>query len=180
VKRRLLALGLTLGAIVFVVVALALVAAAPAVLDGLIGDGPLRWALEAARWLGLVVVMAVALALLYRLAPDRDDPQLRWASVGAVVATVIWVVASLGFSFYVDSFGSYNKTYGTLAGVVILLLWLWITMFVVLLGAEINAEAEQQTVRDTTVGPPRPLGQRNAVKADTVPGEETPGADVPD
>jgi membrane protein len=180
VKRRLLALGLTLGAIVFVVVALALVAAAPAVLDGLIGGGPLRWALEAARWLGLVVVMAVALALLYRLAPDRDDPQLRWVSVGAVVATVIWVVASLGFSFYVDSFGSYNKTYGTLAGVVILLLWLWITMFVVLLGAEINAEAEQQTVRDTTVGPPRPLGQRNAVKADTVPGEETPGADVPD
>ena len=177
VKRKLLALGLTLGAIVFVVVALALVAAAPAVLDDLIGAGPLRWLFEALRWLGLVVVMAVALALLYRLAPDRDDPRLSWVSVGATFATVVWIVASLGFSFYVSSFGSYNKTYGALAGVVILLLWLWITMFVVLLGAEINAEAEQQTVRDTTVGPARPLGQRNAVKADTLPGEQTPDSD---
>ncbi|MBM0127222.1 YihY/virulence factor BrkB family protein [Pimelobacter simplex] len=177
VKRKLLSLGLTLGAIAFVVVALALVAAAPPVLDDLIGSGPQRWLLEGLRWLGLVAVMTVMLALLYRLAPDRDDPRLSWVSVGASVATVIWVVASLGFSFYVNSFGSYNKTYGAMAGVVVLLLWLWITMFVVLLGAEVNAEAEQQTVADTTVGPSRPLGQRNAVKADTLPGERTPGPD---
>ncbi|TNM49528.1 YihY/virulence factor BrkB family protein [Nocardioides albidus] len=172
VKRKLLAIGLTLGAIVFVVVAVALVAAAPAVLDDVVGSGPARWGLEAARWVGLVAVMAVGLALLYRLAPDRDDPRLSWVSVGAVVATVIWLVASLGFSLYVDNFASYNKTYGALAGVVILLLWLWLTMYVVLLGAEINAEAEQQTVRDTTVGPPRPLGQRGAVKADSIPGQQ--------
>ena len=174
VKRKALALALTLGAIVFVVVALALVAAAPAVLDSLIGVGPLRWLLEGVRWLGLVVVMAVGLALLYRLAPDRDDPRFEWVSVGAATATVVWIAASLGFSLYVSSFGSYNKTYGAMAGVVVLLLWLWITMFVVLLGAEINAEAEQQTVEDTTVGPPRPLGQRRAVKADTLPGEQAP------
>ncbi|GAA3523399.1 YihY/virulence factor BrkB family protein [Nocardioides daeguensis] len=174
VKRKLLSLGLTLGAIVFVVVALTLVAAAPAVLDDLIGSGPQRWLLEGLRWLGLVAVMTVMLALLYRLAPDRDDPRLSWVSVGASVATVIWVVASLGFSLYVNSFGSYNETYGALAGVVILLLWLWLTMFVVLLGAEVNAEAEQQTVTDTTVGPPRPLGERHAVKADTLPGERVP------
>ncbi|WP_408895700.1 YihY/virulence factor BrkB family protein [Nocardioides sp. R1-1] len=186
VKRKLLALGLTLGAIAFVVVALGLVAAAPALLDEVVGAGPSRWALEAARWVGLVLAMAVALAVLYRLAPDRDDPQFRWVSVGAVVATVAWVVASVGFSLYVDNFGSYNKTYGALAGVVVLLLWLWITMFLVLLGAEINAEAEQQTVRDTTVGPPRPLGERGAVKADSVPGAPAPtggspgdGSDLP-
>lgn len=171
VKRRALALGLTLAAIVFVVVAVSLVAVAPAVLDNVIGDGPARWGLEAARWLGLLVAMAVALAVLYKVAPDRDAPRFRWVSIGSVVATVIWLLASLGFSLYVDNFGSYNKTYGALAGVVVLLLWLWLTMYVVLLGAEINAEAEQQTAEDTTVGPEEPLGQRGAVKADSLPGD---------
>ncbi len=171
VKRKALALGLTLGAIVFVVVAVGMVAVAPAVLDNLVGAGPLRWALEVARWLGLLVAMSVALGVLYKLAPDRDAPKFRWVSIGSVVATVLWLLASLGFSLYVDNFGSYNKTYGALAGVVVLLLWLWLTMYVVLLGAEVNAEAEQQTAEDTTVGPERPMGQRGAVKADSPPGD---------
>jgi membrane protein len=89
------------------------------------------------------------------------------------VATLIWIVASVGFSLYVDNFGSYSKTYGALAGVAVLMLWLWLTAFIVLLGAEINAEAEQQTVKDTTVGPERPLGDRDAVKADSLPNEVT-------
>lgn len=173
VKRRALALGLTLAAIVFVVLAVGLVAVAPAVLDQVVGDGPLRWGLEAARWIGLLLAMALALGVLYKLAPDRDAPKLRWVSTGSVVATALWLVASLGFSLYVDNFGSYNKTYGALAGVVVLLLWLWLTMYVVLLGAEINAEAEQQTAADTTVGPPEPRGQRGAVKADSLPGDPT-------
>ena len=171
VKRKALALGLTLGAIVFVVVTVGMVAVAPALLDNLVGAGPLRWALEVARWLGLLVAMSVALGVLYKLAPDRDAPKFRWVSIGSVVATVLWLLASLGFSLYVDNFGSYNKTYGALAGVVVLLLWLWITMYVVLLGAEVNAEAEQQTAEDTTVGPERPMGQRGAVKADSPPGD---------
>lgn len=174
VKRKALALALTLGAIVFVVVAVGMVAVAPAVFDNLVGAGPLRWALEAARWVGLLVAMSVALGVLYKLAPDRDAPKFRWVSIGSVVATVLWLVASLGFSLYVDNFGSYNKTYGALAGVVVLLLWLWLTMYVVLLGAEVNAEAEQQTAEDTTVGPEKPMGQRGAVKADSPPGD--PGA----
>jgi membrane protein len=91
--------------------------------------------------------------------------------VGAVLATIIWLIASLGFSLYVDNFGKYGKTYGALAGVIVLLLWLWISCYIVLLGAEMNAEAEQQTVKDTTEGTPRPLGDRNAVKADTLPGQ---------
>jgi membrane protein len=172
VKRKGLSLLLTLAAIVFVVVAISLVAVAPALLDNLVDAGPARWGLEAVRWLGIVVAMSFALAVLYRVAPDRDDPEFKWVSVGAVVATVVWLLASLGFSLYVDNFGSYNKTYGALAGVVVLLLWLWLTMYVVLLGAEINAEAEQQTVADTTVGPDEPLGQRGAVKADTLPDEQ--------
>lgn len=171
-KRKGLALGLTLGAIVFAAVAITLIAVAPVLLDALIPEGALRYLLEAARWVGLLIAVAIGLAVLYRFAPDRDAPEFAWVSVGAAVATVIWMLASLGFSLYVDNFGSYSKTYGALAGVAVLMLWLWITAFIVLLGAEINAEAEQQTVRDTTVGPPEPLGQRGAVKADSLPGEQ--------
>ncbi|WP_354438385.1 YihY/virulence factor BrkB family protein [Marmoricola sp. OAE513] len=170
VKKKLLSLGLTAGAIVFGSLTLALVAAAPAVLDNLVDSGPARWGLEAARWILLLVAMMGGLAVLYRVAPDRGSPKFSWVSVGAVSATLVWLVASLGFSLYVDNFGSYAKTYGAMAGVVVLLLWLWMTMLVVLLGAELNAEAEEQTVVDTTTGEPRPLGQRNAVKADSVPG----------
>jgi len=171
VKRKALALGLTLGAIVFVAVAIGLVGVAPALLDTFVPSGAAYWLLQVARWAFLILTVSFVLAVLYRYAPDRDDPQFRWVSVGAVVATVIWLVASLGFSLYVDNFGSYGKTYGALAGVVVLLLWLWVTNFVVLFGAEINAETEKQTARDTTVGEPRPLGERNAVKADSQPGD---------
>lgn len=172
VKRKLLALGLTLGAILFATIAIGLIAVAPAALDAFIPDGPLHWLLQCVRWVGLVLAVTVALAVLYRYAPDRDAPKLRWVSVGATVATVIWLVASVGFSVYVDNFGSYSKTYGALAGVAVLMLWLWITAYIVLLGAEINAESEQQTVKDTTTGPAEPIGQRGAVKADSYPDEQ--------
>jgi membrane protein len=173
VKRKALALLLTLGAILFAVVAVTLIAVAPVVLDALFPSGAIRVLLEVARWVGLLVAVAVGLGILYRFAPDRDNPKFSWVTIGAAVATVIWLVASLGFSLYVDNFGSYGETYGALAGVVVLLLWLWITVYIVLLGAEINAEAEQQTVSDTTVGPTKPLGERGAVKADNTPGAET-------
>ncbi|MBD0292382.1 MAG: YihY/virulence factor BrkB family protein [Jiangellaceae bacterium] len=169
IKTRLLALGMTIAAIIFVAVAVALVAAIPVLVDTL--NLP-RWVevlIGIGRWVGLVVAVMVALALLYRWAPDRDSPKMRWVSLGAIVATVLWVVASVGFSLYVDNFGSYGKTYGTLAGVVVLLLWLWISAYATLLGAEINAETEQQTIKDTTKGAPEPLGERGAVKADSVP-----------
>lgn len=173
VRRKGLSLLMTLGAIVFVVVAIALVAVLPAVLNALGLPPVLRVGVEVVRWLGLVVAMMAALGVLYRVAPDRDAPRLRWVSVGAVTATVLWVIASAGFSLYVDRFSSYGKTYGSLAGVVVLLLWLWISAYVVLLGAEMNAEAEQQTGRDTTRGDPQPMGERGAVKADSLPGDPT-------
>jgi membrane protein len=174
VKRRLLALGLTVGAIVFMVLAVALVAALPVLLDALDVPGWVKALVQAGRWLGLVVAVMVALAVLYRLGPERDAPKIRWLSVGAIVATALWVIGSVVFSLYVDNFGSYGKTYGTLAGVVVLLLWLWLSSLAALLGAEVNAEMEQQTIKDSTTGDPEPLGQRDAVKADSIPDPANP------
>lgn len=175
VRRKALALLLTLGAIVFSLVTIGLIAVAPVVLDANEVSVLARLGLEAARWLLLLGAVTVALAVVYRIAPDRDAPKLSWVSVGALVATVVWLVVSLAFSLYVDNFGSYGETYGSLAAVVVLLLWLWITVYVILLGAEINAESEEQTGRDTTKGPEQPLGQRDAVKADSTPATDDPG-----
>jgi membrane protein len=180
IKSRLLALSLTIGAIIFMVLAVALVAALPVILDALEVPAWLKALVQAGRWLGLVVAVLVALAILYRLGPDRDAPKFRWVTVGAVVATVLWVIGSVGFSLYVDNFGSYGKTYGTLAGVVVLLLWLWLSSYAALLGAEVNAEMEQQTIKDTTKGEPEPLGQRDAVKADSIPTDAEQTADERD
>ena len=146
------ALLLTLGAIAFVLIAVALLAVLPAVLDALpLGAVGTAFA-EVARWLLLLVVMAGSLAVLYRVAPDRDAPRFRWVSLGSVVVTALWAVVSVGFSVYVNNFGSYDKTYGTIAGVIVLMLWLYLTCYLVLLGAEINAETEHQTAQDTTEG----------------------------
>lgn len=170
VKKRAIALALTLGAIVFLLLVVGLVAVLPGVLQVLGTSTIVTLLIQVVRWVLIVVVISVALAVLYRVAPDRDAPKMRWVSVGAAIATVLWILASVGFSLYVSNFSSYAKTYGAVAGFVILLLWLFITSYAILLGAEINAEAEQQTVKDTTKGPAQPLGERNAVKADSVPG----------
>jgi len=170
-KKRAVALLLTLGGVVYFVLAITLVAVAPAAFDAFGLNAAGRVVAEVLRWIVLVAGVMIALAMLYRTAPDRDAPKLRWVSLGAVVATVVWVLASAGFSLYVDNFGRYAKTYGALAGVVVLMLWLYLTAFIVLLGAEINAESEQQTIRDTTRGEPRPVGQPDAVKA--TPGQRS-------
>jgi membrane protein len=169
IKKRLISLALTVGAVVFLIIVLALIGVLPPLLRNIFGTSAVRWVLQIAGILILIVIVSVALAILYRVAPDRDAPKLKWVSVGAVVATVIWLIASLGFSLYVSTLGNYAKTYGAFAGIVILLFWLWLTAYAILLGAEINAEAEQQTIADTTKGAPEPLGQRNAVKADSTP-----------
>ena len=120
-------------------------------------------------WPALAGVMVVTLALLYRFAPDRKQAQWRWISGGAAITTVLWLAASLGLFAYVHSLGSYEKTYGSLAGVVISMVWLWLSVFLVILGAVVNAETERQTIRDSTIGPERPMGERGAVVADSAP-----------
>jgi membrane protein len=167
-KLRGLSLLLTLGAIVVAVVAIALVAVFPGFIGGL-GLGRIgELAASIARWVVLAVLAMTAFAVVYRFAPDRANPRWRWVSGGAVVALVLWLLGSFGFSWYVDNFGNYNQTYGALAAVIILLLWLFLSAFVVLLGAEFDAETERQTARDTTTGPERPLGERDAEVADTL------------
>jgi membrane protein len=166
---RALALALTAGAIVFLIVAIGLIAVVPSAVSDAGAPHALRLAVDIAVWPVLAVMMVLALAVLYRVAPDRDDPKWRWVSWGAVLATLLWLVASAGFALYAANFGKYDQTYGSLAGVVVLLLWLYLTALVVVLGAEVNAALETQTVRDSTTGPEAPLGRRGAEAADSVP-----------
>ena len=107
-----------------------------------------------------MALVVAALAVTYRIAPDRDEPRFSWVTTGSLVATVLWIIGSVAFSLYVDNFGSYNKTYGAIAGMVVLMLWLYLTSYVVLLGAEIDAESERQTRADTTRGASAPMGER--------------------
>ena len=131
--------------------------------------GPLRPLAPALLWLSLAVALTLVVAVLYRFAPDRERARWRWISVGAVVAVVLWLVASVGLFAYVQSLGSYETTYGSLGGVAISMFWLWLSVLLVIAGAAVNAESERQTLRDSTVGPDRPAGERGAVVADAVP-----------
>jgi len=167
-RLRGLALLLTVGAVLFLVVAMVVLTVVPTLLEGSALGSAAETALSILRWPALAAAFAAGLAVMYRYAPSRDEAEWRWVTPGAVVATLLWLVASAGFSLYVSSFGSYNETYGSLGGVVIAMLWLFITAYVVILGAELDAEMERQTVRDTTEGRDEPLGQREAQAADTV------------
>jgi membrane protein len=167
-KRRLLALVLTLFAVVGVLVMLALVVALPSLLDSADISGIGRTALEVARWPLLAIFLLDGLAVIYRYGPQRRRPMWRWVTPGAVVAMIVGLVASIGFSIYVSLLGNYNKTYGALGAIIVVLLWLYLMAFAVLFGAALNAELEHQTTRDTTAGDERPMGQRGAHVADTV------------
>src|SRR5690606_16812407 len=116
----------------------------------------------------LALVSLLSLAMVYRYGPSRTRAQWRWVTWGAAVATLLWLIVSGLFSWYVSSFGSYNETYGSVAAIAVLMMWLWLSAFVMLIGGEINAEMEHQTRRDTTIGRPEPLGERGAYVADHV------------
>lgn len=162
------AIVLTLGAMVFVLAALALVAALPALLAQLSLPGWLRVVLGLLRWVILGSAFMLMLSVLYRFGPSRERPKWRWVSWGAGIATVLWLIGSGLFSLYASNFGDYNATYGALAAIVILLTWFYLTALVILIGAELNAEMEHQTARDSTVGQARPMGRRGARMADSL------------
>jgi len=168
VKVRAVSLAFTVGAIVFLVVAFALIALVPSLLaEANLGTAG-RVAVGVLRFVVLFAGLLFGLAVLYRYAPDRKNPRWSWVTPGAVFAAVVWIIGSLLFSLYAANFGNYNETYGALAGFVVLILWLLLTALVVILGAELNCELERQTMRDTTAGPDQSIGSRGAYAADTV------------
>jgi len=167
-RRTATTLAFTIGAILFALLAIAAVVALPIVLD-FVGLGfTVELLLRVSRWPLLLVVIAVLLACLFRYGPSRDTARWRWVSWGGAFAAVGWLVGSAAFSFYVANFGSYNETYGALGAVIGFMTWIWISTAIVLTGAELDAEMERQTEKDTTTGPARPMGGRGARMADTV------------
>jgi membrane protein len=161
-------LAMTSALVLFGITALLLVAILPAIIDVLPLPDEGRRIIGLVRWPILALLVALALAAIYRYGPSRELARWRWVSWGAALATASWIVVASGFSLYVASFSTYDKTYGSLGAVVVLMMWLYLTSFVILIGAELDAEMEHQTGRDSTTGPPRPLGRRGARKADTV------------
>ncbi|MBR0806773.1 YihY/virulence factor BrkB family protein [Bradyrhizobium japonicum] len=168
VRLNSISLSFTVAAIAFVLVALGAVVAVPVILNYVwlsnVSEFIIRWA----RWPVLFVAVAMGLACVYRFGPSREAPRWRWLTWGSVVATLLWLVASALFSFYAANFGTFNETYGSLGAAIGFMTWLWISAIVILLGAELNAEMEHQTARDTTTGAPKPMGARGAKMADTM------------
>ena len=164
---NLVSLAFTAGALAFLILALGAVVVLPVVLS-YVGLGADAWWLTLLRWPALLVAVLLGLALLYRYGPSRDAPRWRWVTPGGASAALLWLVASLLFSWYVAHFGSYNKTYGSLGAAIGFMTWIWISTMIVLAGAQLNAEMEHQTAEDTTVGEPQPLGTRQARMADSV------------
>jgi membrane protein len=168
IALNLQSLGFTLGALLFIVLAIVGVVAVPVVLN-FVGLGKAtEWIISLARWPALLAVVILGLAVLYRYGPSRDKAQWRWISPGSILAGVVWVVGSMLFSWYVSNFGNYNETYGSLGAAIGFMTWIWLSSTIILVGAELNAETEHQTARDSTEGPREPLGARGARMADTV------------
>jgi len=166
IRLKLETLGLTLFLIFGLLVAVFAMVGIPVLLNML---NFAAFAEAAAAVIVLAIILAltmVGLSVLYRYGPSRDAPEFQWVSPGAIAACIVWLMGSAGFAFYVANFGSYNESFGALGGVVVLLMWLWISAFIVMLGAELNAEMEAQTRYDTTVGRDLPMGERDAAKAD--------------
>lgn len=164
-RLNLMALAFTAGAILFVIASIGLIAGLPAALAFIDLGGLFEKLALWLRWPIIALLAIVALAVLYRWGPSRAPAKFRWITPGAVVATLLWLAGSLAFSVYVENFGSYNETYGSLGAVVILLMWFFVSAYCVCLGAELNSELEHQTRRDSTTGPSRPLGDRGAYVA---------------
>jgi membrane protein len=168
IRLNLISLGFTLAGIAFVLLALGAVVVAPLMLDYLGLSRSTDLLVRVSRWPAMFILLALALACVYRFGPSRRAPRWRWITWGSVAATLLWICASLLFSWYAANFGTFNATYGSLGAAIGLMTWLWISAIVILLGAEIDAEMEHQTACDTTEGAAKPIGFRGARMADTV------------
>jgi membrane protein len=158
----------TLGCVVGLLLAIAAVVVLPLVLD-LLGLSALTESIIFyLRWPALVFLLVTFLSTLYRFGPSRREAKWSWLTPGSVVAALLWLLGSYLLSWYLENIANYDAVYGTLGAAVGLMIWLWLSAIAVLFGAELNAEIEHQTARDTTIGEPKPLGVRGATMADTV------------
>lgn len=166
IRLNLIALSFTFGAVLFIMLVLAAVVALPVglALVGYSGADPMFML----RWPLLLAIAVLGLALLYRYGPSRATARWQWVSWGSAMAAVLWLGSSMAFSWYVANFGAYDRTYGSLGAVVGFMTWVWLSVIVILFGAELNAELEHQTAVDSTTGPPEPMGRRHAKMADTL------------
>ena len=168
INLNLAALALTAGAFCGLLAIMACVAVAPAIVEAVGLPASARTALDILRWPLMFVLLTAGLSVLYRFGPSRDRAKWRWVSWGACLAALLWVAISLLFSWYLTHFADYNKIYGSLGAAIGLMTWMWLSACAVLVGAELNAEMEHQTMRDTTSGAERPMGLRGARMADTL------------
>lgn len=162
----------TLSIIVTVIVALAFITIVPKWISW--ASSGLMTAREAGwiTWPIMLLLFNISLSALYRYGPHRKPAQWRWVTPGSVLATLLWIAASYGFSLYLSEFATYNKTYGSVGGIVILLMWLYLSAYIILLGAEANSAIELQTSKDSTVGDEKPKGERGAYVADHSPEDD--------
>ena len=162
-------LAFTLAALAAALLAVGAVVVFPLMLTYLGAQGLAPMLISIARWPLLFVLIVLALGVLYRFGPSRRAAEWRWVSPGSVFAALAWIGGSLAFSYYLANFADYNATYGSLGAVIGLMMWMWLSVVVILLGAELNAETEHQTARDSTAkGREKPLGRRGAAMADAI------------
>jgi membrane protein len=171
-KKTGITLGFTLGGILLGIIGVVVVILFPSFIENFNFSNSTTLFAGIIRWIVMGLIMILALSLIYKIAPDRDNPRFRWVNWGATIATILWILGSVLFTWYIKNFNSYGDTYGSFASVIILLLWFLLTAFVIILGAEINSEMEHQTKRDTTVGEREPMGERGAYHADHVAGKD--------
>jgi membrane protein len=165
---NLLSLAFTVGGIAALLLMVSAVVAFPLALDHLGLPPDSRLIVSLARWPLLFLVLLTALGILYRFGPSRRAAQWEWLPIGTLAAALLWIAGSSALSWYLSNFGNYSATYGSLGAAIGLMMWMWMSAIVVLFGAELNSEIEHQTAVDTTVGNPKPLGNRGAAMADTL------------
>ncbi|UHS59874.1 YihY/virulence factor BrkB family protein [Agrobacterium vaccinii] len=168
IRLNLISLFFTFGAMVIAVALITAIGVIPVVLAYLWLDGWTELLATVARWPILLLLVGSGITMMYRYGPSRNPAKIKWLTWGAGFSTSLWLATSVLFSFYLENFADYNATYGTLGALIGFMVWIWISVIILILGAEINSELEHQTSQDTTIGEPRAMGERGAYVADTV------------
>ncbi len=171
IKKKALTLLFTVTGIVIGILSIAFIFGYPAIINNFDLPDFLESSLSYLRWFVLAAILFFVLAITYKIAPFRSSPKFRWIFPGALLATVLWIGGSMLFAVFIKNFGNFDRTYGSIAAVIILMLWFYLSGFIIIMGAEINSEIEHQTYVDTTVGPDKPMGERGAYHADHEAGE---------